>query len=79
MSRKLILFAICTMLSNVSPSSSNLVHGDTFVFICTGAKAYSYHNNYKCSGLNRCRAEIKKVTLKYAKTIKRTPCKICYK
>ena len=48
------------------------------VYICTGKSAYSYHNNRGCRGLNRCNAEIKSVSLEYAKSIGRSPCKICY-
>lgn len=51
---------------------------NTNVYICTGKSAYSYHNNRNCRGLNRCNAEIKSVSLDYAKTIGRSPCKICY-
>lgn len=51
---------------------------DTSVYICTGKSAYSYHNNRSCRGLNKCNAEIKSVSLDYAKSIGRSPCKICY-
>ena len=51
----------------------------TYVYICTGDGAYSYHNNRSCSGLNRCGSEIKQVTLEYARGLKRTPCGKCYK
>lgn len=50
----------------------------TYVWICTGKSAYSYHNNRGCRGLNRCRASIKKVTIEKARSMKRTPCDICY-
>ena len=51
---------------------------NTSVYICTGKSAYSYHNNRDCRGLNKCNAEIKSVSLEYAKSIGRSPCKICY-
>lgn len=51
---------------------------DATVYICTGKRAYSYHNNRSCRGLNICNAEIKRVSLEYAKNIGRSPCKICY-
>lgn len=51
---------------------------NTSVYICTGKSAYSYHNNRECRGLNKCNAEIKSVSLEYAKSIGRSPCKICY-
>ena len=52
---------------------------EQYVFICTGRTAYSYHNNSNCSGLNKCKAQIKKVTLNYAKSLRRSPCGICYR
>lgn len=55
------------------------VHNGTYVYICTGPKAYSYHSNRYCAGLNNCTAQIKEVTVSYAKSIKRKPCKRCYK
>ena len=51
---------------------------ETYVYICTGRYAYSYHSYDNCSGLKRCNAEIKKVTLSEAKQKKRTPCLKCY-
>lgn len=78
MIRSVFLFVFCTILNYVSPNTSYSGQGDTYVYICTGAKAYSYHNNRSCKGLNRCQAEIKKVTITYAKSLKRKPCKICY-
>lgn len=61
-------------------TTENPPHGGikTNVYICTGKSAYSYHNNRNCRGLNRCSAEIKSVSLDYAKSIGRLPCKICY-
>lgn len=52
--------------------------GNTQVYICTGNNAYRYHNSKNCRGLNRCSADIKSVSLEYAKSIGRSPCKICY-
>lgn len=77
--KRLLLVIFFVILSNVSPCTSYFAQGDTYVYICTGPKAYSYHCNRNCRGLNKCQAEIKKVTLTYAKSIKRSPCKICYK
>ncbi len=47
---------------------------ETYVYICTGKYAYSYHSTNTCSGLNKCNAEIKKVTLSQAKQKGRKPC-----
>lgn len=67
------LFFVC------SPSliTSN-VDSTTYVWICTGKSAYSYHCNRECKGLNRCNASIKKVSIEYAQSKGRSACKICY-
>ena len=67
-----IILGSCFSLTAPSPKSA------TFVYICTGKSAYSYHRTDACSGLNNCQASIKKVTIEYAKSIKRRPCKKCY-
>lgn len=71
-----ILFwgALCSLTTEHPPQIGN----NSVVYICTGRTAYSYHNNKNCRGLNRCSAEIKNVSLEYAKSIGRSPCKICY-
>lgn len=51
----------------------------TYVWVCMGKSAYSYHCNSCCKGLNRCKASIKRLTLEKARSMKRTPCDICYK
>lgn len=72
------LLILLFLINIPAPSSTNLV-SDGYVWICTGKAAYSYHNNRNCSGLNRCKASIKKVTLEKALSMKRTACDICYK
>lgn len=47
------------------------------VYICTGSYAKRYHSNKYCSGLNRCRGEIKAVPLSRAKAQGRTDCRKC--
>jgi hypothetical protein len=69
-----LTFAIHCLSLNISGSSQT-----TYVYICTGSGAYSYHNNSNCSGLNNCKSEIKKVSIEYARSLKRTPCGKCYK
>lgn len=50
------------------------------VFICTGGHAYAYHNNRRCKGLNRCKAEIRYVSLAKAKaTGRKKRCGYCYR
>ncbi|HXU28914.1 MAG TPA: hypothetical protein VN698_16915 [Bacteroidia bacterium] len=49
------------------------------VFICLSPSAKIYHKTKNCGSLQRCKLEIKNVTLKDAIDIyKRTACKICF-
>ena len=66
--------ALCRFTTENPPHEGS----NTNVYICTGKSAYSYHNNRNCRGLNRCSSEIKSVSLDYAKSIGRSPCRICY-
>jgi hypothetical protein len=66
------------LCSSSTTDSPHIGNSNSSVYICTGKTAYSYHNNRSCRGLNRCSAEIQKVSLEYAKSIGRSPCKICY-
>ncbi len=53
---------------------------ETYVYVCTGGSSKRYHKTSQCRGLENCSKNIKKVTLSYAEeTMKRTPCKICYR
>lgn len=69
-----IWWALCSITTEAPLQKGN----NTNVYICTGKSAYSYHKNKNCRGLNRCSAEIKSVSLEYAKSIGRSPCRICY-
>ena len=73
--RILLSFILCCCIDILPINNA----GSNYVWICTGKSAYSYHNNRDCSGLNRCKASIQKVTIEKAKSMKRTPCNICYK
>lgn len=74
------ILSICLWLSlSLLPTNTLNNNNDTYVYICTGKAAYSYHKSKNCSGLNRCKATIIKVTLEKAKSEKRTACKICYR
>ena len=56
-------------------------HGNSgqMVYICIGSTAYAYHKNLNCKGLNRCKAQIKRVTLSEAYIMGRNkPCGYCY-
>ena len=71
----LISFALLLFTSSLNVVQES---NDTYVYICTGKYAYSYHSTKNCSGLNNCSAEIKKVTLSQAKEKGRKPCQKCY-
>ncbi len=78
----LLPFLLAFYIPNInlySAADENVRRDEAKVYICTGEGAYRYHNNCRCSGLNKCTGEIKLVTISYAKSIKRTPCKRCYK
>ena len=62
---------------NYGVLNSRMSH-PSYVWICTGSKAYAYHSNRNCSGLNRCGKCIVKVTLAEAKERGYRPCKRCY-
>lgn len=47
------------------------------IYVCNGNYAYAYHSNYSCSGLQRCRGTINKVSASKA-SMYRSPCKRCY-
>lgn len=64
------------LLLFVPTQRSEQKHKETYVYICTGA--YSYHSKNTCSGLKRCKADIKKVTISQAKQLGRKPCQKCY-
>ena len=74
----LLTIAFLGIITSTPNNTSRHISKETSVYICTGKSAYSYHNNRSCRGLNRCNAEIKSVSLEYAKNIGRSPCKICY-
>ena len=79
--KRLVLFLCLFFVSqSVLPNEGNADQNDVYVWICTGPSAYAYHSNQNCSGLNRCSAEIKMVTLHDA-IVKwhRDKCKKCYK
>ena len=72
---KRLLSVILFVLASVTTFGS----GDTYVYICTGPQSAKYHKTSTCRGLDKCSKEIKKVTVKEARSIGRTPCGYCYK
>ena len=65
--KKLILLSFILLLT-----SFNSVESD--VYICGAKGAKRYHFSKSCRGLNNCKNEIKKVTLKEAKNFGLTLC-----
>lgn len=67
--------------SNNSPSNSDKnTHADDkkdSVLICNSKSAYAYHKTY-CTGLNRCKAGVSKISKKEASERGYRPCKFCY-
>lgn len=66
------------LLLFVPTQISKQKYNETYVCIFTGEYAYSYHSKNTCSGLKRCKADIKKVTISQAKQLGRKPCQKCY-
>jgi hypothetical protein len=46
------------------------------VFICTSKSSKKYHLKKECSGLQKCKSKIKKITKKKAENVGRTKCKL---
>lgn len=57
---------------------SHVIKRDAVVYICNGPKAYAYHSNSRCSGLNNCSAEISALNLSNAINRGRRACQRCY-
>ena len=62
---------LIVLLSFLHPSQ------DRTVYVCTGPKAYAWHLDASCSGLNRCSAAIVKMSQADAEKQRRTPCRHC--
>lgn len=68
MKKIILLFGIIVCLSSCSNR----------VYVCTGGYSYRYHKSKSCDGLSNCGGEIKEVSKEEAKSIGRTPCRMCY-
>ena len=53
-------------------------YGGDEVYVCTGGSSKRYHCDEYCTGLDRCKGEIKSVSVEYAEDKGRTPCKKCF-
>jgi hypothetical protein len=77
----LSLFAL-TLSVNANTSHHYKHHTEkhqTYVYICNSSRAYAYHSDINCSGLNHCTHGISKVTLEEAQKMGRVPCRRCYR
>src|SRR5688572_605922 len=73
------LFFILGMLLCVSQgiNAQSSSTSQAKVLICNSETAERYHKS-QCSGLGKCTHSISEVQVSEAKSIGRTPCKICY-
>lgn len=79
MSKLLLLFSVVLLCSMAPAQEQQIVTEQSAkVYICTGNSSKRYHKTSRCKGLRRCSGEIRKVTVDEAKSLGRTPCKICY-
>ena len=60
-----LLFGIYSVASSISQINET-PQQDSYVWICTGSKAYAYHSSACCSGLRNCRDRIIRVIEKDA-------------
>lgn len=84
--RHIIMFSLALFFGQLSVPAPSAVPqrataaAEAQVYICTGGSSKRYHKHNYCKGLDNCKGTVKKVSLSYAEdTLKRTPCKICYK
>lgn len=69
-----LAFSTHTTLPNYLPKPTT-----DSVYICVSARAYAYHRDKYCSGLQRCTHTIKYVSQTDAETkYKRKKCRTCY-
>ena len=75
----LSLFFVCAMAT--IPAQETVFEyaaGEATVYICVSGSSKRYHCDRDCRGLNNCEHTIRKVTVSKAKSMGRTPCKVCY-
>lgn len=76
MKKTLLLFSLLLISFTQINIQGNNSKGE--VYICMGKYAKTYHKTIYCIGLNRCRSEVRKISLNQAQARHRRPCKICY-
>lgn len=77
MKKIITIIALAGTLMLPAASSISQKSNTTYVYICTGSYAKTYHSTSACRGLNACKGSVKKVSLDAAKKQGRSACKIC--
>lgn len=72
----LLTFSLLTFGAQSIATESH--KGGNGVYICLSPKAYRYHKNRSCRGLNKCSYNIILVPVSTAENRGYTPCNICY-
>ena len=79
MKRLLLIAAIALIGGSLNAHEGEAIQQKETVYICTGSSATTYHAIKTCRGLSACKGSIKELTKEQAESMKRRPCKICYK
>lgn len=74
-----IALLLTPAIETIASQNGKQVYASEQVYICTGPTAKRYHKSANCRGLGRCSGEIIKVSKSKAKSMGKTPCKMCYK
>ena len=77
-------FLVLAILALTAPLATNYVSAapaneTETVYICNGPCSKKYHKISNCKGLGKCSTRVEAVTKEQAKSMGRTPCKLCYK
>ena len=72
-----LIAAIVFPLAMTAGSDEHVSEMQGVVYICTGNNSKRYHESPNCRGLGNCQGDIVKVTVEKARSMGRTPCKIC--
>jgi len=83
MKKILLLSAVLVSFLSFTPTASRpypyLTPQKEYVYICLSERAYAYHSDYNCRGLQKCTHGIIRTTKDSAiNYYHRRPCKFCY-
>lgn len=70
---------LCSWLpaAPAQPALARAIHAPTYAYYCASGNTVKYHSSATCRGLNRCSAEVKKLTLEDAQQ-RMAACKLCH-